>query len=120
MDEMDPQRKSTARFLLSSIEDGGSKGLRIETAGRQLDLLLVRKGEEVYCYLNRCPHTGVNLDWVPDQFLDNESTYIQCATHGALFRIEDGFCVAGPCAGQALSSIQVKNDGEYVDILAFT
>ncbi|MEE8263379.1 MAG: Rieske (2Fe-2S) protein, partial [Gammaproteobacteria bacterium] len=41
--------------------------------------------------------------WVPDQFLDETGNLLQCATHGALFRIEDGFCVAGPCTGASLT-----------------
>ena len=68
-----------------------------------MDILVVRKGSIVYGYLNTCPHTGGPLDWVPDQFLDPAREYIQCATHAALFRITDGVCVYGPCAGDRLT-----------------
>ena len=105
------------RLLLSSIEDGASKGLRIDNGEHSLALFLVRRGDDIYCYRNRCPHTGVNLDWVPDQFLDLEGEHIQCATHGALFRIADGFCVAGPCAGESLAAVELKISGDYVDIV---
>jgi len=30
---------------------------------------------------------------------------LQCATHGALFLIESGECVVGPCAGQFLQPL---------------
>jgi nitrite reductase/ring-hydroxylating ferredoxin subunit len=80
-----------------------------------LRLLIVRQGMEIYAYLNSCPHTGVNLEWLPDQFLDSSAQYIQCAMHGAMFRIEDGLCVSGPCAGDALTAIPAYlQDGEIV------
>lgn len=98
--------------------DGGSKGLSLQLGDREIEVLAIRFGTKVYCYLNRCPHTGVNLDWVADQFLDNSGEYVQCATHGALFRIDDGFCVSGPCAGQALTALKVRVEGEYFEILS--
>jgi nitrite reductase/ring-hydroxylating ferredoxin subunit len=80
-----------------------------------LDILVVRRGEHVYGYLNTCPHAGGPLDWVPDRFLDLAREYIQCATHGALFRIADGVCVYGPCAGDRLTPVPtVVEAGEVV------
>ncbi|MCG7897040.1 MAG: Rieske 2Fe-2S domain-containing protein [Candidatus Thiodiazotropha lotti] len=100
------------------LEDPGSRGFSVELEGDTQEILVVRKGERVYGYLNRCPHTGINLEWQPDQFLDLSQSYIQCVTHGALFRVEDGLCLRGPCAGDALSPIQVElRDGEIVAIL---
>jgi len=74
----------------------------------------VRHGDRVYAYRNRCPHTGAPLDWQPDQFLDLEQMFIQCAFHGALFRIADGYCVRGPCAGQSLEAVSVRIDDGLV------
>lgn len=73
-----------------------------------MEILLVRKGDAVYGYRNHCPHTGVNLDWMPDQFLDLTESFIQCATHGAMFRIEDGYCLRGPCAGESLQKLYLE------------
>jgi len=89
--------------LCASIElaEGQSRGLLIA----ELKLLVVRKDAQVYVYENRCPHRGVPLEWLPDQFLDTSGSLIQCATHGALFLIDSGECVAGPCAGQALRAL---------------
>ncbi len=39
------------------------------------------------------------LNWTPDRFLDLERKQIICATRGAVFRIDDGLCVDGPCEG---------------------
>ena len=63
----------------------------------------VKKQNKIYVYKNSCPHIGVALEWVEDQFLDSSRSMIQCANHGALFIIESGKCVAGPCTGQKLT-----------------
>ncbi|MEW8562921.1 MAG: Rieske 2Fe-2S domain-containing protein [Candidatus Thiodiazotropha sp.] len=103
---------------ISSLEDPGSRGFVIERKGGSLALFVVRRGEHVMAYENSCPHTGINLEWQPDHFLDLSGSYIQCATHGALFRLEDGYCLRGPCAGDSLQSIEVQLEaGQVVVIL---
>jgi len=74
----------------------------------------VAKRGQLYCYLNSCPHTGVNLDWMPDQFLDISGELIQCATHGALFSIKTGLCIRGPCLGQSLKAFEWVMEGDDV------
>ena len=106
-----------SHYKLSSIPAYGSKGLTIKRGDHEIKVIAVRQDNAIYCYHNICPHTGVNLDWVPHQFLDLSGKLIQCATHGALFRIEDGFCVSGPCAGQNLIPLAVKIDGDSFEIL---
>jgi nitrite reductase/ring-hydroxylating ferredoxin subunit len=93
--------------LLEDLVETGSRGAMVTTAQGPVEILLVHKGNKVYGYVNRCPHTGVNLDWLPDQFLDLTGSFIQCATHGALFRIEDGVCLRGPCVGDQLQPIEL-------------
>jgi nitrite reductase/ring-hydroxylating ferredoxin subunit len=87
---------------LDEVDEGCSRGLTASCGGRRYDVFVVRRHGELYAYLNSCPHTGGPLDWVPNQFLSLDRQHIQCATHAALFRIHDGFCVAGPCSGQSL------------------
>lgn len=100
---------------LSDIPDGGSKGVLPNERGRD-QALLVRKGARVYAYVNNCPHYDrAPLGWKKDAFLDGAGEKIMCASHGALFRIEDGVCVIGPCLGQALDAISVSVvDGQVV------
>ncbi|MES9970364.1 MAG: Rieske 2Fe-2S domain-containing protein [Candidatus Thiodiazotropha sp.] len=99
---------------ISTIEDPGSRGFILEWQGESIALFVVRRGEVLKAYKNSCPHTGVNLEWRPDQFLDLSNSYIQCATHGALFRLEDGYCLRGPCAGDALESVEVRLESSRV------
>lgn len=98
----------TRLCAIDAIPDGGSRGFHCALDAVPTDLFAVRQGARVYVYLNSCPHTGGPLDWVPDRFLDIDGRWIQCATHAALFRIESGLCVAGPCAGDRLSALRVE------------
>ena len=69
-------------------------------------------------YLNACPHVGTPLDLVPDQFLSEDGRHLVCATHGALFRIEDGFCVDGPGHGLHLTAVPVTVEAGLVTLPA--
>ena len=69
---------------------------------------MIHKNAEFFAYYNNCPHTGANLEWQEDQFLDLDKELIQCATHDALFLIDSGECIAGPCNGQQLQAIPVS------------
>ena len=93
---------------LEDVPDGGSQGFVAETVEGRRAVLAVRRGRSVFVYVNSCPHIGAPLDFRPGQFLNLEKTHIQCANHGALFRIEDGHCVSGPCVGKALQAVPVE------------
>ncbi len=93
-----PNRRARAFQLLKRAADGSST---------TFSLFVVRWGNRVFGYINRCPHTGVNLDWERDQFLDPSGLRLMCGKHGALFDIGTGHCVEGPCKGQALESVSV-------------
>lgn len=98
---------------LEDISDGESHGFTVDGDGP--GILVVRRGERVHGYVNSCPHTDSPLDWVENQFLSLDKSHILCATHGAEFRIEDGFCVLGPCKGQSLEPISISvRDGNVV------
>lgn len=66
-----------------------------------------------YAYQNLCPHLQVELEFLENQFLDRDQEYIECSTHGALFQVETGHCISGPCVGQSLEkvAITVHSDG---------
>ena len=95
------------------LADPGSRAFVLEQGGRALSGFLVCQAGEVRAYRNRCPHTGVELNWGGDRFLDVDDAYIQCSMHGALFRPADGRCIHGPCVGHALQAlpVRIRNDG---------
>ena len=99
---------------LADIPDGGSKGFEIGEGPTSFEFFIARKGARIYAYENSCPHTGGPLDWTPDRFIDGDSGHILCATHGALFRVETGECLAGPCVGDWLRALRVSIDGKDI------
>jgi nitrite reductase/ring-hydroxylating ferredoxin subunit len=94
------------------IAEPGAKGFELERDNREFLMFLVKKDGQVFGYENRCPHAGVNLEWRPDDFLDMDGALIQCSVHGALFLIESGECVGGPCNGQGLTPVPIRVDDQ--------
>lgn len=91
------------------LVEGSARGL---AAGDDALIALKRDGQ-IFVYRNSCPHLGVELNWLEDQFLDADGAFIQCATHGALFAIDTGACIWGPCKGKSLEAIPfVVVDGQ--------
>lgn len=105
---------------LSEVPLDGAAGFRIETRGGPREVFVINRAGKYHVYLNSCPHTGVTLDWQPNHFLDNSGTLIQCSTHGALFRIEDGLCIYGPCLNRSLTSLPAVIDADQLYLLART
>ncbi|ARU27672.1 Rieske 2Fe-2S domain-containing protein [Cellvibrio sp. PSBB006] len=99
---------------LDTLPDPGSKGFSVNGE----NVFLIKQHGKVYLYRNQCPHIGIALEWVEDQFLDASHTMIQCANHGALFVIENGECVAGPCSGKALIALPFDIVDGYVELIA--
>jgi nitrite reductase/ring-hydroxylating ferredoxin subunit len=104
----------TVLCRLDELQDPGSRGVMLQQGDRLQDVLVVRRGQGVYAYINSCPHTGSPLDWNEHEFLSLDKRYIQCAMHAALFRLEDGICVAGPCTGASLTAIAVEVEADLV------
>ena len=102
---------------LEEIREDGSKGFVIDSKSGSKALLAVRKKGEVFVYINSCPHIGVPLDFVPGKFLDLNKEYILCSSHGALFRISDGYCISGPCLGKNLQPVASKIEGGQIILI---
>jgi nitrite reductase/ring-hydroxylating ferredoxin subunit len=97
--------------------DGDGRGFWFGEDTARFGIFLIRRGDAVYAYENSCPHRFTPLDWRPDRFLDRDGSHILCATHGALFRVEDGFCLSGPCVGASLRRVAIARRGTalYLD-----
>lgn len=69
---------------------------------------VVRKDDDYYGYVDRCPHAGLPLAETLDDYLTPEGDLISCSWHGALFSIASGRCVGGPCGGASLTPWPVR------------
>ena len=105
-------------FSYDELPDPGSKGITIIINDVELSLLAVKKDSQIFLYRNSCPHTLGPLDWLPDNFLDEDKKYIMCANHGALFQINDGRCIYGPCKEQSLLALPfvIENNDIYLSL----
>ncbi len=93
---------------LDVITDGGARNFVLQIGEAFFYGFVVRQGEAVFGYVDLCPHQGRPLTPKLDDYLTPDKKLIACAWHGALFRIEDGACVGGPCAGARLTPWPVK------------
>lgn len=91
-----PSQRARGFHLMLVMEDGTK---------RPWPIVVVRWGRQVFGYVNKCPHDGVNLDWERNQFLDPNGHRLMCGKHGAVFEIGTGLCVDGPCKGESLTPV---------------
>ncbi len=63
----------------------GGKGVRFEikTETGLQSAVSVRHGGQVFAFLNRRAHIGIEPDWQSGKFFDESGLYLICATHGA-------------------------------------
>lgn len=102
-----------------------SEDLKDEGAGLRFPLpaiheratgFVVRFHGKPYAYVNQCAHLPVELDWNEGAFFTSQKDYLICATHGAHYQPQTGFCVMGPCRGKRLRPIEVTEHNQQVII----
>ena len=93
---------------LTELDRAGARAFTISAGDWPLKGFVLRLGETVRGYVNRCPHAGHPLDLLPGRFLTPDGALILCSSHGALFEKSTGYCVAGPCAGRHLMPVALE------------
>jgi nitrite reductase/ring-hydroxylating ferredoxin subunit len=101
---------------LADLDATGAKGVTLGTPPHFREIVVVRTMDGVRAYANRCPHMYSTLDTFPDRFLDETRAHLVCSTHGARFRVTDGFCVSGPCQGHGLEPVAIKIEESSVTL----
>jgi len=89
-----------------------SEGTTLELEYRGSTIIVLLHQQQLHAYWNLCPHLSVPLNWAPNRFLDPSKSYLQCATHGALFQLDDGLCVSGPCSDDRLQRVETERVGD--------
>ena len=94
------------------------QGVRFELPelGERVSGFVVRFEGKVHAYVNQCAHIPVELDWNEGDFFNITKDYLICATHGAHYQPDNGYCVMGPCKGQRLKAIDVFERNQQVMI----
>jgi nitrite reductase/ring-hydroxylating ferredoxin subunit len=96
------------------LPDGGARGFDTNGGG-QTTVFAVRRADRVHVYADSCPHHGTPMAWRRDAYLDAAGEHIVCSAHGALFEIDSGLCVLGPCLGDHLQALPCRiSEGNLV------
>jgi len=83
--------------------------------GEHVTGFVIRYKGSVHAYINRCAHLAVELDWNEGDFFNMDKNYLICATHGAHYQPDTGYCVMGPCKGRSLQPVQaIERDNKIL------
>ncbi len=93
---------------IDDIENGEAKELSFRSRNELYDIFIQKHDGNIYAYVNVCPHAGTPLNMEEGRFMEKSGKYLMCHTHGALFQLDDGLCVAGPCNGARLQAVAIK------------
>ncbi|WP_445115343.1 Rieske (2Fe-2S) protein [Acinetobacter sp. WZC-1] len=74
----------------------------------EISIVVIHRDGQYFGYENVCPHFSVQLDYREGEFSIYNNEVIMCAHHSALFNIQTGECIDGPCKGQHLSQIKCE------------
>ena len=97
---------------LASLQDPGARNFVLEIKGAYFHGFVVRRGDRVFGWVDRCPHAGLPLAQELDRYLTRDGELILCSWHGALFQPDTGQCLGGPAAGSRLTPWPVEvSDG---------
>lgn len=89
-----------------------AKGRFVRVGPAMRGMLVGRVGDVWKAYANVCRHRALPLDLGALSPMSDDGRYLLCHQHGALYRLEDGKCVVGPCAGENLTPVDVKEEEE--------
>jgi len=92
---------------VDDLDDPGCREFRIGDGDWPFKGFVVRQDDVVFAYQNFCLHVGHPLNLQPDRFLTMDKSAIICASHGAMYDIVSGMCIAGPCKGKSLRAVDV-------------
>ena len=99
---------------LADLDDPGCREFEIGEGDWPFRGFVIRRGDAAFAYQNVCVHVGHPLNWSPDKFLTKDKTAIICASHGATYEIETGYCFAGPGSGRALRPVDLSIRGGII------
>lgn len=99
---------------VADLVDPGARNLVLQMRAGRFHGFVVRRGDLIRGYGDRCPHAGLPLAQQLDDYLTPDGDMIACRWHGALFAIDDGRCLGGPCSGGALTPWPIAVVDEWI------
>jgi nitrite reductase/ring-hydroxylating ferredoxin subunit len=112
--ERNPPAPGTDLCAAADVTDGKSRIVAFGSGWTGVEVIVVREGERVYGYINECAHMAVPLNLLDDYGVETVKHRMVCDHHRASFRFADGFCVEGPCEGDALTAVPLAVRGDRI------
>jgi nitrite reductase/ring-hydroxylating ferredoxin subunit len=101
----------TIRVALTAAQHAEIEAGRFVRIGAWTEGILVGRVAGAWrVYRNECRHRALPLDLGARSPMSDDGRFLLCHQHGALYRLEDGRCFAGPCAGASLLALTVHED----------
>lgn len=97
-------------------ERGEGVRFELQTAHGRMPAFVLRVGGVARAWLNQCSHVGIELDWVPGRFLDEQGEAIICAAHGATYDPVHGACLSGLCRGRGLRAVPCRENNGWIEV----
>jgi nitrite reductase/ring-hydroxylating ferredoxin subunit len=110
----------TALLPREELPDGHARlvlpdGAVEHVPGRWPGVILLREGDAVRGFLNRCPHFQGPLATRPHQLIVKPGQALVCNVHYARFDWRDGHCLGGDCSPEeSLEPVAVTVDAQGV------
>jgi len=111
MDCDSPNRRPAAGTPICRIDELPESGGRIFSIGPENDaygVILLRHGNDVVAWHNRCPHFGQPLARSDEHLIVKPPHSLICNVHYARFRWQDGYCETGDCEGESLTAVTIE------------
>lgn len=99
---------------LADLPNPGAKGFNYRLTTAIFQGFILREGDSLRGYVDRCPHAGWPMSVLPDRYLTKDGKFVLCSSHGARFLKDTGECVSGPCVGDRLEEWPVELVGDEV------
>lgn len=93
-----------------------AKSFKAKVRGRVFQGFVVRQGDKFYAYQNLCRHLPITLDLNDDDFFTHDKKFLQCQMHGAMYEINTGLCIGGPCLGAQLMRLELEEEEDRLVI----
>ncbi|GAA2182043.1 non-heme iron oxygenase ferredoxin subunit [Brooklawnia cerclae] len=100
--------------IVASADELGDLPLGVEVPGRDLEVALVRVGDEVFAVRDECSHGHVRLS---EGDVDTDDLSIECYLHGSMFSLRTGEALNLPATQPVpVYPCAIEDDQIVVDI----
>ena len=95
---------------LPDFPDGAAAPASYRDGEREVAVLVVRRGDGLWAYLDLCPHQYLPLTWRSRRVLSVDGERLRRSNHGAGFAVSDGRGMSGPGSACGLTPVPLLVD----------